>query len=128
MTDRDVNRARTRAPRLRPTRASAKKINYDEDDYDGLYKRPSAPPPNRSQHSHQGYGYNMPPLPNPLVGAGFGRRPATDDDEEFRLTMGDIASKKRSFGIFQDTSHVPPETSPARTESPLEEPRYAFYV
>lgn len=60
---------------------------------------------------------------NPLA-AGLVNRfaPTADEDEEFRMTVGNIDNgKKRAFGIFQDA----PEVSPGRTESPLEEPRYA---
>ncbi len=45
--------------------------------------------------------------------------PSAEEDEEFRLTVGDM-SKKRGFSIFQDI----PENSPGRTETPLEDHRY----
>lgn len=67
-----------------------------------------------------GLPYKPQPTPNPL--AAFGNRFMTtaEEDEEFQMTVGDI-TQKRAFGIFQDASEV----SPGRTESPLEEPRYA---
>jgi hypothetical protein len=62
-----------------------------------------------------------PPTLNPLA---FGSRftPSNEEDEEFRLTLGDIGRKKRSFGIFRDA----PEISPGRTESPLEDHPFDF--
>jgi hypothetical protein len=62
--------------------------------------------------------YKPQSAPNPL--AIFGNRfvPSAEEDEEFRITVGDV-SKKRTFGIFQDAGEV----SPGRTESPLEEAR-----
>jgi hypothetical protein len=61
-----------------------------------------------------------PPTLNPLA-AGLGNRFITtaEEDEEFRMTVGNLG-KKRGFNIFQDV----PEVSPGRTESPLEEQRY----
>lgn len=54
--------------------------------------------------------------------ANFGQKyvPTSEEDEEFRMTIGDVP-KKRTFGIFQDG----PEISPGRTESSLEDHRYA---
>jgi hypothetical protein len=64
--------------------------------------------------------YKPQSAPNPL--ASFGNRfmATSEEDEEFQMTIGDI-TQKRPFGIFQDSREV----SPGRTESPLEEPRYA---
>lgn len=60
--------------------------------------------------------------PNLNPFANFGQRymPSSEEDEEFRMTVGDM-TKKRAFGIFQDV----PEISPGRTESSLEDHRYA---
>lgn len=57
--------------------------------------------------------YKPQPTPNPL--AVFGNRfiSTVDDDEEFKMTVGDMA-QKRPFGIFRDDGEV----SPGRTESP----------
>lgn len=45
--------------------------------------------------------------------------PSVDEEDEFKLTVGNFAKKKKaSFSVFEDN------TSPSRTESPLEEPRY----
>lgn len=70
--------------------------------------------------------------PNPFVGnapvlnplANFDRRyiPSVEEDDEFRLTVGDM-TKKRGFSIFQDIPEHP-EASPGRTETPLEDHRY----
>ncbi|PQE12631.1 Terpenoid cyclases prenyltransferase alpha-alpha toroid protein [Rutstroemia sp. NJR-2017a BBW] len=61
-----------------------------------------------------------PPTLNPLA---FGSRfTPSNEDEEFRLTVGDMGRKKRSFGIFHDA----PEISPGRTESPLEDHPFDF--
>lgn len=66
---------------------------------------------------------NLHPQPtlNPLA---FGSRftPSNEEEEEFRITLGDIGRKKRSFGVFQDA----PEVSPGRTESPLEDHPFDF--
>ncbi|CZT49818.1 uncharacterized protein RSE6_10710 [Rhynchosporium secalis] len=63
------------------------------------------------------------PVFNPL--ANFDRRyvPSAEEDEEFRLTVGNM-SKKRGFTIFQDI----PEVSPGRTETPLEDHRFDFFA
>lgn len=75
--------------------------------YSQKYRSPFGDPPYKPQ-----------PTPNPL--AVFGNRfmPSAEEDEEFRMTVGDMP-QKRSFGIFQDAGEV----SPGRTESPLEETR-----
>lgn len=62
--------------------------------------------------------YKPQPTPNPLVAFGGGFMTTAEEDEEFRMTVGNIP-KKRSFGIFHDSG----EASPGRTESPLEEDR-----
>jgi len=59
------------------------------------------------------------PLLNPLADIERRYIPTAEEDEEFRLTVGDM-TKKRGFTIFQDI----PEVSPGRTETPLEDHRY----
>ncbi|PBP25812.1 type-2 protein geranylgeranyltransferase subunit beta [Diplocarpon rosae] len=60
------------------------------------------------------------PVLNPLA---FERRyvPSAEEDEEFRLTVGEFGNKKRGFNVFQDGL---PEISPGRTETPLEDHRF----
>ncbi|KAK6587415.1 hypothetical protein PZA11_000705 [Diplocarpon coronariae] len=62
------------------------------------------------------------PALNPLA---FERRyiPSAEEDEEFRLTVGEFGNKKRGFNVFQDGL---PEISPGRTETPLEDHRFDF--
>lgn len=64
-----------------------------------------------------------PPTLNPLVGFtngynSHGYMASVDEEEEYRLTVGDFGKKKSAFSIFED------EISPAGTESPLEESQY----
>ncbi len=49
-----------------------------------------------------------PPTLNPLA-SGFGQRfvPTAEEDEEFRMTIGDLG-RKRAFNIFQDVPEISP--------------------
>ena len=98
------------APRLRASR-TRKNVGTQSPS-----KRPSAAMQYRGPPAHS---FMMAPIPNPL--ANFSQRYilSSEEDEEFRMTVGDM-TKKRSFGIFQDA----PEVSPGRTESTLEDHRY----
>jgi hypothetical protein len=96
-------------PRMRGTRS---RRNYSA----GSPQKRQAPP---QYHSPFGrVAYKPQQAPNPLAAFGHRYMPTAEEDEEFRMTLGEM-NKKRSFGIFQDASEV----SPGRTESPLEEPR-----
>ncbi|KAH6709119.1 hypothetical protein BKA61DRAFT_556473 [Leptodontidium sp. MPI-SDFR-AT-0119] len=102
----------TNAPRMRATRskkAVAAAVSPQKRQINSMQA-----PPNY-------YAGNAPVL-NPL--AAFDRRyiPSAEEDEEFRLTVGDM-TKKRGFAIFQDI----PEVSPGRTETPLEDHRFEFF-
>ncbi|KAG4428738.1 hypothetical protein IFR05_015779 [Cadophora sp. M221] len=102
----------TNAPRMRGTRrkkAMATAVSPQKRQMNSMQA-----PPNH-------YIGNAPAL-NPLVA--FDRRyiPSAEEDEEFRLTVGDM-TKKRGFSIFQDI----PEVSPGRTETPLEDHRFEFF-
>lgn len=72
-------------------------------------------------HDPPPHPFMQAPSLNPL--ASFGQRyvPSSEEDEEFRMTVGDM-TKKRPFGIFQDA----PEVSPGGTESSLEDHRYVL--
>jgi len=108
----DVNAPRNRAPR------AAKKVFAAE----SPVKQPTAPQPSHNQFGYHGMSYQAPTL-NPL--ASFGRKYFADHEDEFKMTMGDIGSKKRGFSIFQDAPEASPErTQSVQTESPLEEPRH----
>jgi hypothetical protein len=121
LSDISVNAPRLRAPR--PKKASIAETPL---------KRPSASMQNRGP---PGRPLMHGPILNPL--ANFGQRfvPSTEEDEEFRMTVGDMA-KKRPFSIFQEAPEISPgRTSQVlrlfinlqhvgRTESPLEDHRY----
>ncbi|KUJ22658.1 uncharacterized protein LY89DRAFT_693957 [Mollisia scopiformis] len=69
------------------------------------------------------------PALNPLAMGLNNRRfhPSTEEEEEFRLTVGGLGlqqdeRKKRTFTIFQEA----PQISPGRTETPLEDHGYAL--
>jgi len=79
----------------------------------------AAQSPEKREMPTRSHIYNHPPAPNPLVPLSVAGR-YSEKDDEFILTTGD-GGKKRAFSIFHDA----PEMSPGRTESPLEERRYA---
>ncbi|KAG9231537.1 hypothetical protein BJ875DRAFT_516810, partial [Amylocarpus encephaloides] len=57
---------------------------------------------------------------NPLSAFGNQFVPTAEENEEFRLTLGNMKQKPSSFGIYQDEA----QDSPGRTESPLEDHGY----
>jgi hypothetical protein len=102
-----VNAPRLRAPRLRKNAVAETPL-----------KRSSA---NIANLGPPAQPFSKGSTPNPLALANFGHRyvPTLEEDEEFRMTVGDM-TKKRALSIFQDA----PEVSPGRTESTLEDHRY----
>ena len=113
LSDISVNAPRIRAPRTRKNTVAQSPL-----------KRISAAMQHRRPPAHS---FIKAPIPNPLPDFGQRYVPNSEEDEEFRMTVGDM-TKKRSFGIFQDA----PEVSPGRTESTLEDYRYDeapfFYI
>ncbi|KAH7417419.1 hypothetical protein BKA64DRAFT_300248 [Cadophora sp. MPI-SDFR-AT-0126] len=101
----------TNAPRMRAPRAK-KNVAATLDPQ----KRQVA-----SMSSHPMVSFLPGPLLNPLAHAERRYVPTAEENEEFRLTVGDM-TKKRGFTIFQDI----PEVSPGRTETPLEDHRFEF--
>ncbi|KAF4632653.1 hypothetical protein G7Y89_g5476 [Cudoniella acicularis] len=91
----------TKSPEKRPSSSSMQELSTPGD----LFLKPA-------------------PALNPLAAATFGQQfaPVTEEEDEFRMTMGGDMKQKRSFGIFQDA----PEISPDRTESSLEDHRFDF--
>ncbi|KAH7364084.1 hypothetical protein BKA65DRAFT_572239 [Rhexocercosporidium sp. MPI-PUGE-AT-0058] len=102
----------TNAPRMRATRgkkAVATTVSPQKRQMNSMQA-----PPNH-------YFGNAPVL-NPLANLDRRYIPSAEEDEEFRLTVGDM-TKKRGFSIFQDILEV----SPGRTETPLEDHRFEFF-
>jgi hypothetical protein len=105
LLDVSVNAPRIRAPRPRKNTASQTPL-----------KCPSAALGNHGLPAHS---FIQGSIPNPLANFGERYAPTSEEDVEFRMTIGGM-TKKRAFGIFQDA----PEVSPGWTESTLEDHRY----
>lgn len=101
LNDLNVNAPRLRAPRGRKGA-------------DGQDPKKSGPP----SSTHTGHLFFQPaPALNPLAAGLNNRRfqPSAEEDEEFRLTVGDFAQqderKKRAFTIFQEAPQISPGMS-----------------
>lgn len=123
-----LNDLSVNAPRLRAPRGRKGAPGQDP-------QKPGFPVSN-----HAGHLFNQStPTLNPLaVGLSNGRyQPSAEEDEEFRLTIGDLLPqedrKRRNFTIFQEAPQISPGTSHlygiyimadnpgGRTETPLED-------
>ncbi|KAK0119296.1 hypothetical protein ONS95_008143 [Cadophora gregata] len=111
-TNKALSNVSTNAPRMRASRAKK-----------GVVAAPSPQKRQAASMSTRAVGlFPAAPLLNPLANIERRYVPTAEEDEEFRLTVGDM-TKKRGFTIFQDI----PEVSPGRTETPLEDHRFELF-
>ncbi|CAG8950457.1 hypothetical protein HYFRA_00006953 [Hymenoscyphus fraxineus] len=117
-----MSNASTNAPKLRAARKTKASARGSPSKLPTMSSMPSMQAPSN-------HGLFMKPIPtlNPLApaaGMTQGFVPTREEDEEFKLTMGNMGNlrKKIPFEIYQEA----PEDSPGHTESSLEDHRFDF--